>query len=64
MTEAKCYAVYGRHKYYRTKDGETFCITNGKHYFYHGNVNKEKQEAEYLVGRRLDEIKKMFSFVD
>ena len=61
---AKCYAVYGWHRYYRTESGDTFAITNGKHYFYFGNVKIERREPEYLTGERLEEIKNIVLFVD
>lgn len=61
---AKCYGVWGTHRYYRTESGETYSITNGKHFFYCGNVYKKDQSIEYLTGRRLEEVKETVMFVE
>ena len=61
---AKCYGVWGNSRYYRTENGETFSITNGKHFFYHGNANMKNQSIEYLSGNRLKEIQSIILFVE
>ena len=65
MIEAKCYGVWGRSRYYRTKDGETFSIADNKHYFYHGNVITGKNAGlKLLNGEEIEELKSKIEFAE
>ena len=62
---AKCYAVYGWWRYYRTPDGETYSIRDGKYYFSHGNViTGENNEIKYIQGENLKNLLEKVRFED
>lgn len=68
---AKCYGVWGRSKYYRTKSGETYSIEKGYKdiYFYYGNAimdTSEEMRAKrtMLSEEEFEELKKNIDFVD
>lgn len=64
IEKAICYAVYGWWRYYRTASGETFCIRDGKDYFYHGNVKTgENTDVKYLTENEVEAVKKRIEFV-
>ena len=62
MIKAKCYYVDGWWRYYRTEDGRTFAVRDGKSYFYHGNVFKKQNVCVYI--KNAEKLKKKVMFVD
>ena len=56
MKIAKCYTVNGWWRYYRTEDGHTFAVRDGKDYFYHGNVFKGEKVCEFIKPEQHQEL--------
>jgi hypothetical protein len=48
MKTAKCYLKQGWWMYYRTEDGHTFSVRDGKDYWYSGNVYKGEKLCVYV----------------
>lgn len=68
---AKCYGIWGRSRYYRTKCGETYSIEKGYKdiCFYHGNVildTPEERNTKFkiLSDKEFDNLKKSIDFVE
>lgn len=68
---AKCYGVWGRDRYYRTKSGETYSIKKGYKdiCFYHGNAivdtsEEMKAKLKMLSDKEFKELKKTIDFIE
>ena len=62
---AKCCAVYGWWRYYRTEDGWTYSVRDGKYYFAHGNaLTGADNGTRFIAGDELQKLKDEVLFVE
>ena len=56
MKVAKCYLKRGEWKHYRTEDGHTFAVRDGKKYWYDGNTYTGDKSKECFIPEEKHEI--------
>jgi hypothetical protein len=62
---AKLYNELGWWKYYKTDDGHSFAIREGRHYYYNGNVHTNDKSGEcYIAPDKLPDLLDKIEFVE
>ena len=56
MRTAKCYLKRGWWKHYRTEDGHTFAVRDGKYYWYDGNVFTNDYSKACFIPKEKHEV--------
>ncbi len=65
MKEAKLYNQLGWWRFYKTEDGHSFAIRDGKDYHYNGNVITNDRSGEcYIPKEKHEELFKQIKFVE